>query len=1140
MKKSFVAVAVILLLFVVAGWLYAQSSSKSAQPKSSPTAPKSGSSEAIRLNNLGAAYMNQQAFERALKYFREAYSADPKMFEARLNEGIALLNLQKVQEALPILQEAVKRDPQSARAWYNLGLLHKSSGDAEPALQAFQKASELAPKDADAQYFLGLTYAQTGDNKNAAAAFQRAIAISPFHASAEFGLARAFQKLEQPDQAKNHLARFQYLTQKKIGTPITLAYGEQGQLSLVASVGVKAQQAGDPIPVRFTDASREAGLNSAQGVGSQGSSTAGACVLDFDGDGKPDLFLAGDAALLRNLGNGKFEDVTKNSGLAANVKGIACAAADFDNDGKIDLAVSTATSLILLHNDGSGKFRDMTESATLKAAGGSKGLLWADYDHDGDADLLVATAHGIQVWRNNGNNTFADSASDTGITFDGKATSLIASDVNNDRAVDLIATREYGAPVLFTNPREGKWNSSSPWPEGIAGATSVTTLDFNKDGWMDLAITTEAAPGLALLRNEEGKAFRPIELPKTEWKRGTSVVALDYDNDGFVDLITTGIDDKGGKPSIKLFRNLGADRFEDVTVKVALDRLSLVSEAHLTTADFDGDGDVDLLITSAGAACILLRNDGGNQNKSIRIDLKGLADNKTGLGTKIEVFAGDLWQKWEVHSGGGPGQSATEIVAGLGSRAQVDVVRLLWPSGVIQDEIEVPIAKPQEIVEIDRRGSSCPVLFAWDGKRYQFISDMLGAGVVGHWVGPDEKNVPDPTEYLKVDGGIVKVRNGRLSFRFMEPMEEVVYLDQVRLYAVDHPANVTVNPNEYFKSNPPYPDFQLVASDRRQITLPAGAWDGNGTDVLAHLRQSDHDYVNGFKLLNFSGFTEPHVLELDLGKPYQGEQLRLLMRGFIEYFTATSMYAAHQAGLDPVAPYVEARNANGQWKRVIDDMGFPAGLPRDTVADLTGKLPIGTDRIRIGTNLQIYWDQILVDRTAQKLPSRKTEVPLHAAKLAYHGYPRDVERKTNARGDHYYVFEDVSLTGPYAREAGAYTKLGNVTPLLTTTDDKFAVFGSGDAISLDFDPSKLPAVPKGWTRDYFFFADGYEKDMDFYAADGLTVDPLPYKSMKAYPYEGSGFLEKSGSVDYMLDHNTRFYSGNPAGLKSSYRFRGQK
>jgi hypothetical protein len=262
------------------------------------------------------------------------------------------------------------------------------------------------------------------------------------------------------------------------------------------------------------------------------------------------------------------------------------------------------------------------------------------------------------------------------------------------------------------------------------------------------------------------------------------------------------------------------------------------------------------------------------------------------------------------------------------------------------------------------------------------------------------------------------------------------------------------------------------------------------------------------------------------------------MHGFIEYFTATSMYAAHQAGLDPVAPHVEALDSSGKWVRVIDDMGFPAGLPRTTVADLTGKLPVGTRRIRIDTNLQIYWDQILIDRTKESSPSRVQDVALATANLAYHGYPRDIERKTNAHGDHYYAYEEVSRTGPYSREAGAYTRLGDVKKLISQTDDRFAVFGSGDVVELEFDPAALPRLPAGWVRDYFFFADGYEKDMDFYAAEGLTVDPLPFGSMPKYPYdEKDGFLQNKSSVDYLLDYNTRFFTGNPAGVRSSYRFK---
>src|SRR5436309_5089647 len=217
----------------------------------------------------------------------------------------------------------------------------------------------------------------------------------------------------------------------------------------------------------------------------------------------------------------------------------------------------------------------------------------------------------------------------------------------------------------------------------------------------------------------------------------------------------------------------------------------------------------------------------------------------------------------------------------------------------------------------------------------------------------------------------------------METMEEVVYLDQVRLLAVDHPGDYQVYPNEYFASSPPYPTFKVVSS--RNPRPPAGAWDDHGHDVLADLQA--RRYVGDFELLPFKGFTKLHSLELDLGKPYRGGPLWLLLDGEIEYFTATGMYAADQAGIKAIAPYVEALGANGKWTRVIDDMGFPAGGPRTMTADLTGKLPAGTQRIRIWTNLQIYWNSILIDRTSQSQTTRLTQMPLRTANLDFHGYP---------------------------------------------------------------------------------------------------------------------------------------------------------
>jgi hypothetical protein len=438
---------------------------------------------------------------------------------------------------------------------------------------------------------------------------------------------------------------------------------------------------------------------------------------------------------------------------------------------------------------------------------------------------------------------------------------------------------------------------------------------------------------------------------------------------------------------------------------------------------------------------------------------------------------------------------------------------------------------------------------------------MLGAGVVGHWIaaseGNIERNIPRPTESIKLDRASLHEKDGKLSFRFMEPLEESVYLDQVKLLAVDHPAEVDVYPNEYFASDPPYPPFKVVFSNNNDARPPAGAWDEHGHNVLPDLLA--HRYFGDFKVLSFAGFTEPHSLELDLGEPYRGGPLWLLMHGEIEYFSATSMYAADQAGIHPFAPYVEAEDvgfgvaqrfsaaishasssaasategkpAREKWVRVIDDMGFPAGGARTMTADLTGKLPPGTRRIRITTNLQIYWDDILISRASQRQSDRLTPVPLARAELNFHGFPLKIEDQPP--GNVKYIYEQTSATGPYTRPAGAYTRYGDVRPLLESIDDKFAVFGSGDEVALDFDPATLPALPRGWVRDYFFVANGYEKDMDFYAYRGDTVDPLPFRNMRAYPYPGQSFPSDAEHLNYLLEYNTRFMSGNEA---SGYAF----
>jgi hypothetical protein len=464
----------------------------------------------------------------------------------------------------------------------------------------------------------------------------------------------------------------------------------------------------------------------------------------------------------------------------------------------------------------------------------------------------------------------------------------------------------------------------------------------------------------------------------------------------------------------------------------------------------------------------------------------------------------------------------------------------------VQDEVELAANTRRAITQIDRRGSSCPVLFSWNGERYEFVADAIGPAVVGHWVAPDTRNIPDVDELVKVEGRHVQVKDGRLSFRFAEPMEEVIYLDQVKLFAIDHPRDTDVYPNEYFAAMPPHPADRPVAS--RGARLPLGAWDGTGRDVMAALRERDRTFVevegvrplgdsgrgltpSSLSRTGFKGFAPLHALELDLGPIASGAPVRLLMHGFTDYFTATSVFAAHQAGVTAMVPWVEAQLPDGTWRRISDDIGFPAGLLRTMTADLTGRLPAGARRIRIWTNLKIYWDQILVDTTpAGAVPVTRTEIPLAEASLAFRGFPREVTGTPAT--DLQYVHGEVSKYGPYARHRGFYTKYGAVTPLLRDAEDQFVIFGAGDEVALEFDAAALPPLADGWTRDYFVYFNGYVKDMDFYAAHAQTVAPLPFKGMPGYPYSGP-VSYPDRHREYQLEWNTREVSGEGW---PSYRF----
>lgn len=1100
--------------------------------------------EAIQLNNRGVALMGQQFTEKAEQAFAAAFAKDPKFAQAAINDGIALMTLQKLPEAEKALKAGLALEPDNPQAWYNLGLAQHADNDLDAALASFQHAVKSDPRDADSYYFEGVCYQEMRQFDKAIVAFKEALAIQPLHASSEFAMARALQRSGHTQQAKDHFRLFQHMTSTKISAAIGLAYGEQGHYSTVTPVEEPQQVEKQMIPVHLVARSM---LPEKDAL----SDTGGACMIDATGSGQMDLILMQSGtqaiAVVHRRADGTFEKLDAAAmGLKASGHAVACAVGDYDADNLNDLAVAMDDGVRLFRNLGKGMFQDVTADAGLGARNHPSGITFVDFDHDGDLDLFITGAplkaggEANVLWRNNGNKTFTDGnkiftewTAPTGLGGSAATRAAILTDFNNDRAVDLGVTGADTAPLLYVNPREGKYPTQPIYDDKLPASEGIAVLDFNKDGWMDIAVTHAGAPGLTLWRNVAGpnnigRRFERVALPLKDAIRGWGVTPVDIDNDGWIDLAAI-VQTRTGM-QVRVFRNRGDGSFEDVSAKLGLNAVPLHQARGILAADVDGDGAADLIVTQADASPVLLRNVGANRNHFVRLDLSGYADNKTALGSKVEIFANGQWQKWELAGASGyQTQAPPQILVGMGSADHIDLLRILWPTGILQDEIDLPHQQVIAMKEADRRGSSCPVLFVWNGHKYKLVTDVIGAGVVGHWFTPARRNIPNPSEWIKVDGAAAAPVDGKLSLRFIEPMEEVNYIDQLRVVAVDHPDNVEVNPDEKFLDDPPFASGRVVASEG--VTLPVGAWDGNGRDVLAALSRRDHVFASGFTATPYDGFANTHSLTLDLGAVRTGAPLRLLMTGYVNYFSATSLYSAWQAGIQPISPYVEAELPNGTWQRIPGEAGFPAGLERTIVVDLTNKLPEAVRRIRLVSNLEIYWDQVLIDNHPDAAV-RTTEVPITLATEQFRGYPTQIEGRSP--GDLDYDYDRVSLTGPFQHQRGSYTHFGDVTALVKGLDDRYAIFGSGEEIAAEFDVSHLPALPAHWKRDYFFYANGYVKDMDWWDASPFTVAQLPFHGMTSYPYPASeSFPDDANSFDYQLNWNDRFDTGAPV---RSYRF----
>jgi hypothetical protein len=538
--------------------------------------------------------------------------------------------------------------------------------------------------------------------------------------------------------------------------------GAQGVATSNATAEARAKFSGKPWPVSFTDISRSAGLASMR-VASGGEKSkryiieangAGVALVDYDNDGLLDAFLVNGSRLdapdpqatnrlYRNLGSGKFQDVTAAAGVAHRGWGNGVCAGDFDNDGFVDLYVTYWGPNLLLHNTGKGGFEEIAARAGVAGPGKqwSTGCTFLDYDRDGRLDLFVTTYQqfdlataalpgkasncewkGVPVfcgprglpfgaatlYHNRGDGTFEDVTVKSKIAEAGGfyAFTAIAADLNGDGWIDIYVACDSTPSLLFRNNRDGTFSEVGT-ESGVAfnehgfeqGGMGIASGDIDRDGLLDLIKTNFAGDHPNVYRNLGKGVFEDVVIKAglgvNPQYVGWGVGLVDLDNDGWPDVFQVNghvypeLDTRPGPERYRnprlVYRNLGAGRFEDVSDRSGAAILDTRSSRGAAFGDIDNDGDIDVLVMNMGEAPTLLRNDQRSGNHWIGLRLVGTKSPRTPIGAQVRITSGGRMQTQTLLSQSSfISQNDLRLHFGLGSGARVEGVEIRWPSGLVQ------------------------------------------------------------------------------------------------------------------------------------------------------------------------------------------------------------------------------------------------------------------------------------------------------------------------------------------------------------------------------------------------------------------------------------------------------------------------
>jgi hypothetical protein len=663
----------------------------------------------------------------------------------------------------------------------------------------------------------------------------------------------------------------------------------------------------------------------------------------------------------------------------------------------------------------------------------------------------------------------------------GRAVQLVAADFNNDRTVDLVVLHERGPHELLDNALMWAWRPAKGF-ESVARlpALAAAAADIRASGEIGMLVLT---PRLGVQRWQPGRdgawTSEPLIAESGEPPRAAraQMAVADLDGDGDADIVVT------STSGIAAFRSSGERLWQLDDPSVVSWLLANLDERGPSLITVHADGSVALHAPGAGRGQFL------NLALSGRLDpASSIRSNASGVGARVAARISGRWVVDQtLRNSAGPGQSLAPLALGTGGAA-LDYVRIDWSDGVFQTETGLAVPKLQRIVETQRQLSSCPLIFAWDGRRYAFVSDFLGVGGLGYLVAPGEYARPRPWENFLLPEGLLQPKDGRYALKVAEPMEEAAYIDALRLAVYDLPPGWQMALDERMQIGEPKVTGTPIYY--RRSALPERALNERGEDVTAALRSVDRNAAEPGKLdPRFIGrLAGEHVLTLEFSSPLDEAQPGrpvLIADGWIEYPYSQTMFAAWQARAAYHAPTLEANGADGNWRVLLSEFGYPAGMPR-TIAVPLPRLPKGTRALRLRTNQQIYWDRIAV-AWGEEAPAVKRILPLARALVQQSGFPR---RSTGPQQQPDYDYEHRVPLWDTRVQAGRYTEFGPAEALIAEPDDAFAVIGAGEELHVEF-AGELPPAQPGWARRFVLETHGWAKDMDLYTRDRDTLAPLP-------------------------------------------------